>query len=188
MNFHDNRGMLEAIARWIEENDVEIDWEALMQCQWWVGPKDWVPPPKWSLPPPFPERLTPPLAAKLLFAQWWHGLAIPPELGDPLDDYVAPRGGEGVELPPAADAATGHTAWEIFLRQVARIDRVEVIELKLVTAEERRALVRYAWVEEYLQEQERERNRERVRRQKRGEAVGYLSKKAVPTLIRRAVV
>jgi hypothetical protein len=203
MTFHDNRGMYDKIAKWLEENDVEVDWEAVMQCKWWVGPKDWVPPPKWSMPAPFPSRLTPQTATKLLFTQWWHGLRIRPELGDPLDKYVAPRmtshqlesltchqqrGGEGVEPEPAGDAATGPNQWKIFLKQIAAIDRIEVIELKLITPEDRRALVRMAWVEEELRKREVEHNRERVRRQNRGEATGYMSRKAVPKLVRRAKV
>jgi hypothetical protein len=195
--------MYDKIAKWLEENDVEVDWEAVMQCKWWVGPKDWVPPPKWSMPTPFPSRLTPQTATKLLFAQWWHGLRIRPELGDPLDNYQEPRmtrhqteslpchptrGGEGVEPAPAGDAATGPIQWKIFLKQIAAIDRIEVIELKLITPEDRRALVRMAWVEEELRKREVERNRERVRRQARGEATGYMRRKAVPKLVRRAKV
>jgi len=201
MKFHDSRGMFDEIAKWLEENDVEVDWEAIMQCKWWVGPKDWVPPPKWSMPAPFPSRLTPPIATKLLFAQWWHGLHIRPELGDPLDEYVAPRmtshqiekltchqprGGEGVDPEPAGDAATGPIWWKIFLKQLAAIDKVEIIELKLIRPEERKMLVRMAWIEEELRRREVEHNRERVRRQNRGEAVGYMSRKAIPTLIDRA--
>jgi hypothetical protein len=201
MNFHDNRGMYDAIAKWLEENDVEVDWDAIMQCKWWVGPKDWVPPPKWSMPTPFPSRLTPPIATKLLFAQWWNGLHIRPELGDPLDNYVAPRmasqqdvvprnhqprGGAGVDPEPAGDAATGPFSWKIFLKQIAAIDRIEIIELKLITREDRKALVRMAWIEEELRRREIEHNRERVRRQNRGGAVSYMSRKAIPTLIDRA--
>jgi hypothetical protein len=192
MKFHDTRGMYDEIAKWLEENDVEVDWEAVMQCKWWVGPKDWVPPPKWSMPVPFPSRLTPQTATKLLFTQWWHGLYIRPELGDPLDNYVAPRmtshqiesltchqqrGGEGVEPGPAGDAATGPNPWKIFLKHLAAIDRIEVIELKLISAEDRRALVRMAWIEEELRRREVEHNRERVKRQTRGEAKWYLSRK-----------
>ena len=191
MNFHDNRGMYDDIAKWLEENDVEVDWEAIMQCKWWVGPKDWVPPPKWSVPAPFPSRLTPPIATKLLFAQWWNGLHIRPELSDPLDEYVAPRisehqtvvprnhqqrGGEGVDPELPGDAATGPFSWKIFLKQIAAIDKIEVIELKLLKVEERKALVRMAWIEEELRKREVEHNRERVRRQLRGEAVGYMSR------------
>jgi hypothetical protein len=201
MKFHDNRGMFDDIAKWLEENDVEVDWEAIMQCKWWVGPKDWVPPPKWSMPTPFPSRLTPLIATKLLFAQWWYGLHIRPELGDPLDDYVPPRttshqnvvpkyeqqrGGEGVDPGLAGEAATGPNSWKIFLKRLAAIDRIEIIELKLLRPEERKALVRMAWLEEELRKREIEHNRERVRRQKRGEAVGYMSRKAIPTLIDRA--
>jgi hypothetical protein len=192
MNFHDTKGMFDAIAKWVEECDVEIDWEAIMQCKWWVGPKDWVPPSKWSMPRPFPSRLTPPIATKLLLAQWWNGLHIRPELGDPLDDYVAPRmtsqqdvvprnqqprGGEGVDPEPSGDAATGPSLWKIFLRQMAAIAKLEVIELKLVTPEDRKALVRYAWIEEELRRREVEHNRERVNRQNRGGAKWYLSRK-----------
>jgi hypothetical protein len=201
MNFHDNRGMYDDIAKWLEENDVEVDWEAVMQCKWWVGPKDWVPPPKWSMPAPFPSRLTPPIATKLLFAQWWHGLHIRPELGDPLDDYVAPRindhqnavprnhqprGGEGVDTSSGAVEPTGPNAWKIFLKQIAAIERIEIIELKLIGPEDRRQLVRMAWVEEELRRREVEHNRERVRRQLRGEAVGYMSRKSKPKLVERA--
>jgi hypothetical protein len=197
MNFHDNRGMYDDIAKWLEENDVEVDWEAIMQCKWWVGPKDWVPPPKWSMPSPFPSRLTPPTATKLLFAQWWHGLHIRPELGDPLDDYVPPRtprtprttsqrGGEGVDPGAVGEAATGPSWWKIFLKQIAAIDRIEIIELKLIKPEERKQLVRMAWLEEELGKREIEHNRERVRRQLRGEAVSYMSRKAIPRLIDRA--
>jgi hypothetical protein len=201
MNFHDTKGMFDAIAKWVEECDVEIDWEAIMQCKWWVGPKDWVPPSKWSMPTPFPSRLTPPIATKLLFAQWWNGLHIRPEIGDPLDDYVAPRinehqnvvprnqqqrGGEGVDPRVAGDAATGPNPWKIFLQQLAAIERIEVIELKLIKSEERKALVRMAWVEEELRKREVEHNRERVRRQMRGGAVSYMSRKAIRTLIDRA--
>jgi hypothetical protein len=193
--------MFDDIAKWVEECDVEIDWEAIMQCKWWVAPKDWVPPPKWSMPAPFPSRLTPLIATKLLLAQWWHGLHIRPELGDPLDNYVAPRisdhqnvvpknhqprGGEGVESEPSGEAATGPNSWKIFLKQIAAIDRIEVIELKLITSEDRKLLVRMAWIEEELRRREVEHNRERVRRQLRGEAVGYMSRKAIPTLIDRA--
>jgi hypothetical protein len=201
MNFHDNRGMFDDIAKWLEENDVEVDWEAIMQCKWWVGPKDWVPPPKWSMPTPFPSRLTPPIATKLLFAQWWNGLHIRPELGDPLDDYVTPRisdhqnavprnqqsrGGEGVDPGPAGDAATGPNSWKKFLRQLAAIERIEVIELKLITAEDRRALVRMAWIEEELRRRELADNRERVGRQARGEAKFYISRKGAQWLLERA--
>src|SRR4029077_15482682 len=201
MNFHNTKDMYDAIAKWVEECDVEIDWEAIMQCKWWVGPKDWVPPPKWSMPEPFPSRLTPPTATKLLFAQWWNGLHIRPELGDPLDEYVAPRindhpnvvprnhqprGGEGVDPGPAGDAATGPFPWKIFLKQLAAIDKIEIIELKLLSNEDRKALVRMAWLEEELGKREIERNRERVRRQERGEAAGYMSRKSVPKLVERA--
>jgi hypothetical protein len=201
MKFHDTRGMYEDIAKWLEENDVELDWEAIMQCKWWVGPKDWVPPPKWSMPTPFPSRLTPPIATKLLFAQWWNGLHIRPELGDPLDDYVPPRindqqnvvprnhqprGGEGVDTSSGEVEPTGPISWKIFLKQLAAIERIEIIELKLIGPEERKQLVRMVWVEEELRKREIERNRERVRRQNRGEAVGYMSRKAIPTLIDRA--
>src|SRR4029077_11728422 len=104
------------------------------------------------MPPPFPSRLTPQTATKLLFAQWWHGLHIRPELSDPLDEYVPPRmtshknvvptnqqprGGEGVEPELPGDAATGPFSWKIFLRQIAAIERIEVIELKLIRPEER---------------------------------------------------
>jgi hypothetical protein len=201
MKFHDSKGMFDDIAKWLEENDVEVDWEAIMQCKWWVGPKDWVPPPKWSMPAPFPSRLTPLTATKLLFAQWWHGLHIRPELGDPLDDYVAPRisgyqnvvarnhqprGGEGVDTSSSAVEPTGPVSWKIFLKQLAAIDKIEIIELKLITSEDRRMLVRMAWVEEELRRREVEHNRERVRRQKRGEAVSYMSRKLKPKLIERA--
>jgi hypothetical protein len=201
MKFHDNRGMYDKIAKWLEENDVEVDWEAVMQCKWWVGPKDWVPPPKWSMPVPFPSRLTPQTATKLLFTQWWHGLYIRPELGDPLDNYVAPRmtshqiesltchqqkGGEGVEPGPAGDAATGPSPWKIFLKQLAAIDRIEITELKLITAEDRRALVRMAWIEEELRRREVEHNRERVKRQNRGEAKWTMSRKSEKWLRERA--
>jgi hypothetical protein len=201
MNFHDNRGMYDDIAKWLEENDVEVDWEAIMQCKWWVGPKDWVPPPKWSMPAPFPSRLTPPIATKLLFAQWWHGLHIRPELGDPLDDYVPPRisdhqnvvprnhqqrGGEGVDTSSNAVEPTGPNSWKIFLKQLAAIDRIEIIELKLIKSEDRRALVRMAWIEEELRRREVEDNRERVRRQGRGEAKFYLSRKGAQWLYERA--
>jgi hypothetical protein len=193
--------MLNAIAKWLEEHDIEVDWEAVMQCKWWVGPADWVPPPKWSMPAEFPSRLTPPTATKLLFAQWWNGLHIRPELGDPLDDYVAPRindqqnvvpknhqprGGEGVDPGPAGEAATGRNWWKIFLKQLAAIDKIEIIELKLLQPEDRKQLVRMAWLEEEMKRREVEHNRERVRRQGRGEAVGYMSRKAKPTLIDRA--
>jgi hypothetical protein len=201
MKFHDTRGMYDKIAKWLEENDVEVDWEAVMQCKWWVGPKDWVPPPKWSMPVPFPSRLTPQTATKLLFTQWWHGLYIRPELGDPLDNYVAPRmtshqiesltchqqrGGEGVESGPAGDAATGPNSWKIFLKHLAAIDRIEVTELKLITAEDRRALVRMAWIEEELRRREVEHNRERVKRQNRGEAKWTMSRKSEKWLRERA--
>jgi hypothetical protein len=201
MNFHNTSGMYDEIAKWLEENDVEIDWEAIMQCKWWVGPKDWVPPPKWSMPAEFPSRLTPPIATKLLFAQWWNGLHIRPELGDPLDNYVAPRineyqnvvptnhqqrGGEGVDPGPAGDAATGPSRWKIFLKHLAAINKLEIIELKLIKPEERKQLIRMAWLEEELRERGIEHNRERVRRQARGEAVSYMSRKAIPTLIDRA--
>jgi hypothetical protein len=203
MNFHDNLGMYDDIAKWLEENDVEVDWEAIMQCKWWVGPKDWVPPPKWSMPTPFPSRLTPPIATKLLFAQWWNGLHIRPEIGDPLDDYVAPRindqqnvvprnqpprGGEGVDPEAAGDAATGPNWWKNFLKQIAAIDKIEIIELKLVKPEDRKALVRMAWLEEEMRKREIEHNRERVRRQMRGGAVSYMSRKAIPKLVRKARV
>jgi hypothetical protein len=193
--------MLNEIAKWLEEHDVEVDWEAIMQCKWWVGPKDWVPPPKWSMPTPFPSRLTPPIATKLLFAQWWNGLHIRPEIGDPLDDYVPPRindqqnvvprnqrprGGEGVDPQVAGDAATGPDSWKIFLQQIAAIERIEIIELKLISAEERKQLVRMAWVEEELRKLEVEDNRERVRRQLRGGAVSYMSRKSIPKLVDRA--
>jgi hypothetical protein len=160
-----------------------------------------VPPPKWSMPTPFPSRLTPPIATKLLFAQWWNGLHIRPEIGDPLDDYVPPRindrqnvvprnhqprGGEGVDTSSGAVEPTGPISWKNFLKQLAAIDRIEVIELKLLKPEERKALVRMAWVEEELRRREEEHNRERVRRQSSGEAVGYMSRKAIPTLIDRA--
>jgi hypothetical protein len=196
MKFHDNRGMYDEIAKWLEENDVEVDWEAVMQCKWWVGPADWKPPSKWSIPAPFPERLTPQTATKLLFSQWWSRLSIYPELGDPLDDYVAPRmtshqvqeqnqvmtcqlaeGGEGVDSEAAGGAATGPHAWKIFLKRLADIDHIEVIELKLITPEDRKALVRMAWIEEELRRREVEHNRERVNRQNRGEAKWYLSRK-----------
>jgi hypothetical protein len=193
--------MLNAIAKWLEENDVEVDWEAIMQCKWWVGPKDWVPPPKWSMPAPFPSRLTPPIATKLLLAQWWNGLHIRPELGDPLDDYVAPRisdhqnvvprnhqprGGEGGDPEPAGDAATGPVSWKIFLKQIAAIERIEIIELKLIRSEDRKMLVRMAWVEEELRRREEEHNRERVNRQNRGGAKFYISRKGVEWLLERA--
>jgi hypothetical protein len=201
MNFHNTTGMYDEIAKWLEDHDVEVDWEAIMQCKWWVGPKDWVPPPKWSMPAPFPSRLTPPIATKLLFAQWWNGLHIRPELGDPLDDYVAPRindhqnvvprnqpqrGGEGVDTSAGGVEPTGPNWWKIFLKQVAAIDKIEVIELKLIRSEDRKALVRMAWIEEELRRREVEDNRERVRRQMRGEAVSYMSRKAKPKLIERA--
>jgi hypothetical protein len=203
MNFHDSRGMFDAIAAWVEEHHVEVDWEAIMQCKWWVGPEDWVPPPKWSMPTPFPSRLTPPTATKLLFAQWWNGLHIRPELGDPLDNYVAPRiseyqnvvptnhqprGGEGVDPGLTGEAATGPAPWKIFLKQLAAIERIEIIELKLLKPEDRKALVRMAALEEELVRREVEHNRERVRRQMRGGAVSYMSRKAIPKLVRKARV
>jgi hypothetical protein len=201
MKFYDNRGMYDEIAKWLEENDVEVDWEAIMQCKWWVGPKDWVPPPKWSMPTPFPSRLTPPTATKLLFAQWWNGLHIRPEIGDPLDEYVPPRindqqnavptnhqqrGGEGVDPGAAGDAATGPNWWKIFLKQLAAIERIEIIELKLVRPEERKQLVRMAWIEEELRRRDVEGNRERVRRQGRGEAKFYISRKGAQWHYERA--
>src|SRR5215831_5331857 len=113
MHFHDSRGMLENIAKWVEKFDVEVDWEAMMQCKWWVGPADWKPPSKWSMPPPFPSRLTPQTATKLLFAQWFHGLHIRPELIDPLDDPEnLAQGAGGIDPRPAGDGATGHLEWE----------------------------------------------------------------------------
>jgi hypothetical protein len=192
MNFHNTAGMYDDIAKWLEEHDVEVDWEAIMQCKWWVGPKDWVPPPKWSMPAPFPSRLTPPIATKLLLAQWWNGLRIRPEIGDPLDDYVPPRisdhqnavpkceqlrGGEGVDPGLVGEAATGPSSWKIFIKQLAAIDRIEVIELKLLRPEDRKMLVRMAWIEEELRRREIEHNCERVRRQASGEAKWYLSRK-----------
>ena len=201
MNFHNTRGMYDDIAKWVEEHDVEVDWEAIMQCKWWVGPKDWVPPPKWSVPKPFPSRLTPPIATKLLFAQWWHGLHIQPEVGDPLDEYVAPRisdhqnvvpkceqqrGGEGVDPGPVGDAATGPNSWKIFLKQIAAIEKVEIIELKLISEEERRGLVRMAWIEEELRRRESEHNRERVMRQSKGAAKFTLSRRSEEWLRQRA--
>jgi len=193
--------MYDDIAKWLEENDVEIDWEAIMQCKWWVGPKDWVPPPKWSVPKPFPSRLTPPIATKLLFAQWWHGLHIQPEVGDPLDEYVAPRisdhqnvvpkceqqrGGEGVDPGPGGDAATGPNSWKIFLKHLRAIEKVEIIELKLISEEERRGLVRMAWIEEELRRRESEHNRERVMRQSKGAAKFTLSRRREEWLRQRA--
>src|SRR5215472_3393825 len=107
MNFHDNRGMFDEIAKWLEKHYVEIDWDAVKQCKWWIGPADWEPPPKWSLPKPCPSPLSTQLCTKLLLAQWWHGLTIRPELVNPLDDPENELlGGEGVDLPPGGVAAT----------------------------------------------------------------------------------
>jgi hypothetical protein len=128
-------------------------------------------------------------------------LHIRPELGDPLDDYLQPRinehqnvvprnqrkkGGEGVDLRVAGDAATGPGSWKIFLKQIAAMDKIEIIELKLIKPEERKALVRMAWLEEEIRKREVEHNRERVRRQMRGEADSYMSRKSVPKLVERA--
>jgi hypothetical protein len=85
MNFHDNRGMYDAIAKWLEKYDVEIDWSEVMKCEWWVGPADWKPPPKWSIPKPFPQRLTPQMVTNLILAQESGGLQIPQWIVDPIE-------------------------------------------------------------------------------------------------------
>jgi hypothetical protein len=193
MNFHDTSGMYEAIAKWVESQDVEIDWTTLMNCSWWIGPKDWVPPPKWSMPPPFPRQLSTLLVTKLIFAQESEGLQIPPMLTNPADielgainEKLTPRlGGEGIDPPPAAGAPTDPVQWEKFLGQLGEVI-IQKTTLYVISEEDRRALVRMAVLEEELERRRVEDNRERVRRQDRGEAVGYVSRKAIPTLVDRA--
>ena len=46
------------------------------------------------------------------------------------------------------------STWKIFLKHLAAIDKVEVIELKLLRSEDRKALVRMAWLEEELRKRE----------------------------------
>jgi hypothetical protein len=189
MNFHDNRGMYDEIAKWLEKHDVEVDWEAVMQCKWWVGPKDWVPPPKWSQPLPWPRRLTSQMVTKLLLAQENRGLAIPEWIVDPNEQrenvVLVHKGGEGVEPRLAGELTTGLSYWEKFLLQLEGI-QVAKVTISLVGLEDRKRLVRMAWIEEELRRREIERNRERVRRQLRGEAAGYMSRKLKPKLVERA--
>jgi hypothetical protein len=189
MNFHDARGMLDEIARWVEEHHVEIDWEALKQCKWWVGPADWVPPSKWSLPKPFPRQLTPQMVTNLLLAQESRGLQIPQWIVDPNEQrenvMLVGRGEGGIEPRVAGELTTGLSYWEKFLRQLEAIQLTKVT-ISLVGAEERKRLVRMVWIEEELRRREVEHNRERVMRQVRGEAKWHLSRKGVKWLLERA--
>jgi hypothetical protein len=162
MTHHDTRESYDQIARWLEENDTEVDWEALMKSDWWVGPADWVPPPKWSMPS-FPRQITPQIVTNLLLAQANHGVEI---LGWP---EMAPRGAGGVTPAAGGAAATGPSPWEKFLETLANL-RIQKVAIQLITREERRQLVRMAWIEEELRKREVEWNRERVRRQDRGVA------------------
>jgi hypothetical protein len=185
MNFHDTRDMYEAIAKWVESQDVEIDWTTLMNCSWWVGPKDWVPPPKWSMPPPFPRQLSTLLVTKLIFAQESEGLQIPPMLTNPAEIELGARGAGGIDLGLAAVEPTGPTQWEKFLGHLASMV-IQKVSLYVISEEDRRGLVRMAALEEELERRRVMGNRERVNRQNRGEAVSYMSRKAVATLVERA--
>jgi len=162
--------MFDEIAKWLEKHYVEIDWDAVKQCKWWIGPADWEPPPKWSLPKPFPSPLSTQLCTKLLLAQWWHGLTIRPELVNPLDDPENELlGGEGVDLPPGGVAATGSVPWKNFLRQLEGLE-IRTLELKLISGEDRKNLVKLAALEEELERRRVEWNRKRVWRQRIGES------------------
>jgi hypothetical protein len=178
MNTHDTRGEYDRIAKFLEANDVEVDWEALMKSEWWVGPPDWEPPPKWSMPQPYPRPLTQQMVTNLLLARENEGLEIP--------RLLAP-GGEGVELAEGAAVATGHIAWEKFLTTLSNL-QITTVTLTLVTREERRALVKMAMLEEEISKRERERNVERVMRQGRGEARVRVKRRSVKRLVRGAMV
>jgi hypothetical protein len=197
MNYHDTRDEYDAIARYLEENDTEVDWKAVMESDWWVGPADWVPPPKWSLPKPFPSPISPQTVTNLLFAQVTDGLRIPCWPGESAVSPVQtlsdlPRvetadsqpnapGGAGVEPAAAAGAGTGPTSWKKFLATVAEL-QLQQVTISLVTPEERKALVRMAWIEEELRKRDVEWNRERVQRQNRGRARARLRRREAKRL------
>jgi hypothetical protein len=170
MKCHDTREEYARIAKWLEANDVEIDWEELKKSPWWVAPADWVPPPKWSMPKPFPRPLTHQMVTNLLLAREKQGLEVP---------WWLTEGGEGVEPAQGAEVATGLTSRENFLQALSNL-QITTVSLTLVTAEERRGLVRMAMIEEELSKRDRERNVERVMRQARGEVkeeVGHWGEK-----------
>jgi hypothetical protein len=178
MNHHDTRGEYDRIARYLEECEVEIPWEEVMKSDWWVGPPDWVPPPKWSLPKPFPSPIPPQTVTKLLLAQVNDGLRIPCWPGEGEN---AGLGGEGVDPGPAGAAATDHSPWKKFLATLAEL-QLQQVTIKLITPEERRQLVRMAWIEEELRKREVEWNRERVNRQSRGVAKARLRRRETKRL------
>jgi hypothetical protein len=182
MTFHDTRAEYDSIAKWLEENDTEIPWEEVMKSDWWVGPADWVPPPKWSMPKPFPRPISPQTVTNLLLAQENHGLVIP---CPPAEGENEAAGGEGVDLGPAAGAGTGPTAWEKFLWTLENLE-LRRVTFKLITPEERRGLVRMAWIEEELRKREVERNRWRVKRQNNREAEPRLKRRGLKRLYRAA--
>lgn len=204
MNYHDTRAEYDEIAKWLEENDTEIPWEEIMKSDWWVGPADWVPPPKWSMPKPFPRPITAQTVTKLLLAQENHGLQIPCWPGESVSSVPrvetagsqqnAPEralgrapGGEGAEPGPAGAAATGSTPWEKFLQTLENL-QLRTVVFRLVTPEERKQLVRMAWIEEELKKREVERNRERVKRQWRGETKKVITRRGVKGLVRGAMM
>jgi hypothetical protein len=184
MTFHDIRGEYDRIAKWLEESETEIPWEEVMKSEWWVGPPDWVPPPKWSMPTPFPRPISAQTVTKLILAQVNQGLRIP---WPPAEGENEGPGGEGVEPGPAAGTETGPTPWEKFLQTLEALE-VRTLTLKLITPEERKQLVRMAWIEEELQRREVERNRERVRRQLRGETKKVITRRGVKGLVRAAML
>lgn len=182
MTFHNTRGEYDRIAKYLEESETEIPWEEIMKSDWWVGPADWVPPPKWSMPRPFPRPITQQMVTNLLLAQENQGLRVPWPPGE--GENAAP-GGEGVEPAPAAAAATGPSPWKKFLQTLEKLE-LRTVTFKLVTPEERKQLVRMAWIEEELRKRETETNRERVRRQKDREADGRIRRRGIKRLYRAA--
>jgi hypothetical protein len=129
------------------------------------------------------------MVTNLLLAQENRGLQIPEWVVEPNESRDAMKelgvGGEGVEPAVAAELSTGLSYWEKYLLQLEAVQLVKVT-ISLVSAAERKALVRMAWIEEELRRREDEHNRDRVARQKGGEAVWTLSRKGEVWLRERA--
>jgi hypothetical protein len=153
MNFHEIGSVLDGYAAWMEEV-AEVDWEELKRSKWWVGPADWEPPARWVKPKDYPKRLTSEMVSKLLLAQEKSGLEIPIWLRDPYEGMWEEIGkGDGWE-------------WEEFLEKLEKV-QVRPIRISLVSAEERRSLVKLAILEEAQERLKRSVNAERTARQYR---------------------
>ena len=107
-------------------------------------------------------------------------MEIPEWVVDPNEQrdnvMLVARGEGGVEPRIAAELTTGLSYWEKYLQQLEAVQLAK-ITISLVSSEERKALVRMAWIEEELRRREVEHNRERVMRQSKGEAKWTMSRK-----------